>query len=195
MIVGISPEFDVEDEHITIHRLLYGGMDLFHIRKYRYSDEWLKNYVYKVDRELRCKLVLHSHFHLANELRIRRLHCSEKKGAANMQYYEGDFILSTSVHSIEDFNKLSDKWKYAFLSPMFPSISKKGYGKEHSVIVELDQRENYSVRLIALGGIHGENYRHIRERGADGAGLLGSIWQSSQTLDIVKKCKEIDQLY
>jgi|SRR5690606_7655657 len=195
MTLGISPEFEAKDEHAAIHQLLDGGMDLFHIRKYRYSDEMLKTYVEKIDQGLRNKLVLHSHFHLAKELGIKRLHCNEEMRRTDLCFFKDDFIFSTSVHSITDFNQLTNQWRYAFLSPVFPSISKKGYGTTRSVFGELGQRENYNVALIALGGIHAENYKNVRMQGADGAALLGSIWQHPQPLNTVKKCKAIDRLF
>lgn len=195
MILGISPEFEAKNEHAAIHQLLDGGMDLFHIRKYHYSDEMLKTYIEKIDENLRGRLVLHSHFHLAKELGIKRLHCNEKIRRTDLSFSTDGFAFSTSVHSITDFNQLTDEWKYAFLSPVFPSISKKGYGTMQSVFGELGQRENHTVALIALGGIHSENYKNVRMQGADGAALLGSIWQCPQPLNILKKCKEIDRLF
>ncbi|HIX55511.1 MAG TPA: thiamine phosphate synthase [Candidatus Sphingobacterium stercoripullorum] len=195
MIIGISSEVEVSNEHTTIHQLLGGGMDLFHIRKYQYSDEMIKAYVGRIDPSFRDRLVLHSHLHLAGNLQIKRIHCNEKNRVLGWPFLRGDFILSTSVHSIADFNRLSEEWTYAFLSPMFPSISKKGYGVKQTVCSKLKERVNFKTKLIGLGGIDSENYKGLRELGADGAALLGSLWHSTQPLKTLRKCKEIDRLF
>lgn len=195
MIIGISSEVKVSNEHTTIHQLLGGGMDLFHIRKYQFSDEMIKAYVGRIDPSFRDRLVLHSHLHLAGSLQIKRIHCNEKNRVVGRPFLKGNFILSTSVHSIADFNRLSEEWTYAFFSPMFPSISKKGYGVKQTVRSKLKERVNFKTKLIGLGGIDSENYKGLRELGADGAALLGSLWYSTQPLKTLRKCKEIDRLF
>jgi len=195
VIIGISSETENRNESATIQKLLCGGMDLFHIRKYNYSDKMLVDLTEKIDRKFRDRLVLHSHFHLAKKLQINRLHINEKTRKVGFEFAHSEFIYSTSVHSIEDFNQLSSNWKYAFLSPVFPSISKKGYGIDKNVFEEIKNRTNAAVRLIGLGGVQQENYKKLRNQGADGAALLGSIWQHPYPLKTIKKCKQIDQLF
>src|SRR5699024_2466777 len=195
MIIGISSEVEVSNEHTTIHQLLVGGMDLFQIRKQQHSDEMINEYVGRIDPSFSDRLVLHSHLHLAGSLQIKRIHCNEKNRVLGWPFLRGDFILSTSVHSIADFNRLSEEWTYAFLSPMFPSISKKGYGVKQTVCSKLKERVNFKTKLIGLGGIDSENYKGLRELGADGAALLGSLWHSTQPLKTLRKCKEIDRLF
>lgn len=195
MIIGISSEAESRNESATIQQLLCGGMDLFHIRKYHYSDKMLVDFTEKIDLKFRERLVLHSHFHLAEKLQIHRLHINEKLRKTGFEFFHSEFIYSTSVHSIEDFNQISNKWDYAFLSPVFPSISKKGYGIDENVFEEIKNRTNTAVKLIGLGGVHQDNYKRLRNQGADGAALLGSIWQNPKPLKTIEKCKQIDRLF
>ena len=154
MIVGISSETDHLFEHAVIHQLFNNGMDLFHIRKYDYSDQQIIDYIGKINEVFRNRLVLHSHHHLAKGLKIQRLHINERLRE-----------------------------------------TRQGYRAKESLLTALNKRQNHSVALMALGGIHQENYASVKTNGADGAGLLGSIWQHPQPINMIQKCKEIDSLY
>lgn len=191
MIVIISPEARVANETLYVNSFFENGLDLFHVRKYEYSDNEMQNYLDGIDKKFRSRIVLHSHFNLAKELGVNRLHFREddrlRKSYLN---YEG-YQLSTSVHSIEDFNKLDELWQYAFLSPVFQSISKAGYGEHHTVLIELKRKKNKNVKLIALGGIQAENCKQVMDNPADGIALLGSIWQSQDPLNTFLSCRKI----
>src|SRR5690606_5402167 len=142
-------------------------------------------YVGDIDPGYRKQLVLHSHFHLANELGIERLHVREEDRKQNRQQaLLAGFALSTSVHTITTFNTLDAIWDYAFLSPVFPSISKKGYGMAHTVLDDLYLRCNPHVQLVGLGGIDEQNYNQVFTAGADAIALLGAIWNSPQPIQV-----------
>jgi thiamine-phosphate pyrophosphorylase len=86
---------------------------------------------------------------------------------------------------------LGSEWQYSFISPVFPSISKKGYGQDTKIIEDLTYRNNIHVKLIALGGIDEYTIKKVFQTGADGAALLGAIWNSSTPVDVFKKCRDI----
>lgn len=190
MIIVISPENAVENEGALVNALLANGLDLFHIRKYNFDDEEMKTYLNAISEGMREHLVLHSHYHLAAQFGIERLHVRESE-RLNKSYrgYE-KYKLSTSVHHIDNFNELGELWKYAFLSPFFPSISKAGYTSNERIMKNLERRKNTKVGLIALGGIRPENARKVVEHGADGIALLGSIWHSCRPLNIFLQCRK-----
>jgi thiamine-phosphate pyrophosphorylase len=75
--------------------------------------------------------VLHSHHNLAKALAIHRIFYQNNRNAVTRKQLETckkqDFTLSTSTHSIEDFNELDPAFDYAFMSPVFTSISKENY--------------------------------------------------------------------
>jgi len=186
MIITFSPEQSVEQETLIVNQLLEKGIDLFHIRKYGLSDDAMLDYINAIDAPYRNRLVLHSHFHLAKENGIGRLHFNEMYRAKKEELkYADAFVLSTSVHSIEVFNGLGKTWAYAFLSPIFSSISKPGYGAGNSVFDSLQCRNNVNVSLIGLGGIDRQNYKKVLDAGADGIALLGGIWKSGNPIDVL----------
>ena len=83
--------------------------------------------------------------------------------------------LSCSVHSHEELNRLPRGLAYAFVSPLFDSISKPGYMGELGLL----QRPAGSspCRGIGLGGITADNLGAVIKHGWDGAAVLGWIWE------------------
>jgi|SRR5690606_3030212 len=183
MIILLSPEQLVAHESVVVNGLFEKGLSLFHIRKLQFTDMEMVAYVGSIDSGYRKQLVLHSHFHLANELGIERLHVREEDRKQNRQHaFMDGFTLSTSVHTITTFNNLDAVWKYAFLSPVFPSISKKGYGIADTVLEDLRRRSNPHVRLVGLGGVNEQNCRQVFDAGADDIAVLGAVWNSPRPI-------------
>ncbi|WP_223557725.1 thiamine phosphate synthase [Chryseobacterium lathyri] len=191
MILVITPETIVQNETEIINQLFQEGLDLLHIRKPMISREEMKNFLYGIDEEFYSQLVLHGYYDLGKDHHISRFHFREAdRNGEVYKSYTGQGTLSTSVHDIETYNVLGREWEYAFISPVFPSISKKGYGKHSNVMKEMKHRKNSKVRLIALGGIDENNICTVFENGADGAALLGAVWENDQPLNTFKRCRQ-----
>lgn len=132
MIIIISNPTPIENETAIVNQLFENGLELFHVRKYDYSKSEVENYINNINENHYSRLVLNSYHKLANQFNIKRLHFSERDRLSKTendfkQLVEDGFILSTSVHSVEEFNTLSSCFSYAFLSPVFDSISKTDY--------------------------------------------------------------------
>lgn len=195
MIVITNPVF-VEDEISIIHALLAEGLPLLHIRKPDFSEMEMAQFIHQIKLEFRCNLVLHNHHQLAEDFGINRLHFSEKERKQNI-----DFLAkfpkrcrykSTSTHSIDDFNEL-DHFDYAFLSPVFKSISKENYSPETNLFEALKSRTNIHTKVIALGGIDSANIQKTLENGFDDVALLGTIWKNENPVKQFKLCQKIVQ--
>lgn len=179
MIIVLTAEQTVSNEHEILRQLFEAGLERFHIRKYWLSETEMKQYLDAIDPVYRQHLVLHSHYHLAKDYGINRLHFREEdRQAGRHTDYTNEYNLSTSVHDMVAFNGLGKEWQYAFLSPMYPSISKQGYGTAHTALSTLSQRNNALCQLIGLGGIDASNFSEVISSGANGIALLGSIWQA-----------------
>lgn len=187
MIIVLTPDQAIPNEHEILRQLLEAGLAHFHIRKYWLTDTAMKGYLATIDPAFHQRLVLHSHYHLAKEYGINRLHFREEDRLDNRHIkYQNEYRLSTSVHDIDAFNNLDATWQYAFLSPMYPSISKQGYGNEQTALSMLSQKNNKHCQLIGLGGIDAQNFKNVLLGGADGIALLGSIWQAPDPLAVYK---------
>lgn len=189
-MIIISNPIAIENEINIIHSLFTEGLKLLHVRKPNFSETEMKAFLSEIRLEFRSQLVLHQHHHLADEFTIDRLHFSEKDRAGS--YLFPKKIISTSTHSITDFNMLDAVFEYAFLSPVFSSISKKGYASKLDFSIEIGKRTNHKTKLIALGGIQSENINQAIAFGFDNVALLGTIWESTNPLENFKKCQQTD---
>ena len=203
MIVITNP-IPIPNEINTINSLFEKGLELLHIRKPNFADSEMKQFLSGINHSYRERLVLHSHHHLTQTLKINRIHFSESKRKTIMMlpgklpfdpYTAKGFHLSTSVHTIEDFNALDPNFEYAFLSPIYPSISKKDYSSKIDLFKAIKNRTNYATKLIALGGIESKNAEHTLENGFDNVALLGTIWNQNNPLENFKSCQKIVQSF
>jgi thiamine-phosphate pyrophosphorylase len=203
MIVITNPIW-IANEICTIHSLFESGLELLHIRKPDFSVAEMRSFLLEINSDFRRQLVLHGHHHLASESGINRIHFSksERKKTVTLfgksafeTYKTKGFHLSTSVHTIEDFNALNNAFEYAFLSPIFPSISKENYSSKTDLFEAIKNRTNYSTKLIALGGIESKNAEQTLENGFDNIALLGTIWNQNNPIENFKSCQKIVQLF
>ncbi|MEC3877426.1 thiamine phosphate synthase [Chryseobacterium salviniae] len=190
MIIIITSEKEIYNESKIINELFQEGLDLLHIRKPLMSSDVMKDFIKSIDVEFHQRLVLHSHYDVANYFNISGFHFREIDRQNNIHEFFIDKIISTSVHDIQTFNKLKVKWNYAFISPVFQSISKKGYGKGSNILNDIKKRDNQNAKLIALGGIHENNINEVLKSNVDGVALLGAIWENNQPVEIFKKCRK-----
>jgi len=199
-MIVISSPIAIENEINLIHSLFAEGLTLLHIRKPDFSEEEMKAFLLKIGTEYKDCLVLHQHHQLAEAFGINRIHFTEKgrneTSKEKLKFWkEKSFHLSTSVHKMEDFNSLENVFEYAFLSPVFPSISKENYLPKYDFAVEIKKRNNFTTRLVALGGISSENIHQALAFGFDDVALLGTIWNSNKLIENFKRCQQIALSY
>ncbi|MBL0735660.1 thiamine phosphate synthase [Flavobacterium sp. GN10] len=197
MIVITNPFF-VEDEIQMLNSLLEEGLSLLHIRKPDFSELEMAQFIHQIKLEFRTNLVLHNYHHLAKDFGVEKFHFSEKE-RKSMNDFPARFskpfrYKSTSTHSIEDFNSL-ENFDYAFLSPVFKSISKENYFPEKDLFKAIKSRTNHKTKGVALGGIDAKNIQKTLENGFDDVALLGSIWNNENPLKQFKLCQKIVHSY
>ena len=195
-MIVISNPTAIANEIQIIHSLFEEGLELLHIRKPEFSASEMKDFVNAIGLEFRKRLILHSHHDLAEDLEIIRLHLSEKERKeistkTLYEYNERRIRLSTSTHSIDDFNHLRLFFQYAFLSPVYPSISKTNYQSEINLLEDIKNRTNFSTQLVALGGISPKNIGKTIKAGFDDVALLGTIWNTENPIQNFKLCQQI----
>lgn len=190
MIIVITPEQPIRNETGIINELFQAGLELLHVRKPVMDAAAMRNYIKNIDSGYHEQLVLHSHYILAEEFGTSRLHFKESERPNVPDHFFDEYIVSTSVHRIDDFNMLDPRWEYALISPVFPSISKKGYGTDTKVLESIRQRENDDSGLIALGGINQHNIDTVFSEDVDGAALLGAVWESKEPLKTYTQCRQ-----
>ena len=190
-MIVISNPTAIANEIKTIHALFECGLELFHVRKPDFSAEEMKAFVTAIGLEYRNKLVLHSHHNIAEELAVNRIHFSSTNRPDKFSKEGGIIIKSTSTHTIEEFNSISNNFDYAFLSPIYPSISKQNYVSKKNLFKEIKKRSNFNTKLVALGGIEAQNIKKTLDAGFDDVALLGTIWNSKQPIKNFELCQQI----
>lgn len=104
---------------------------------------------------------------------------------------------STSIHSLSEWPRLAGQVELVLYSPLFPSISKPGYGPSSSLVVTaqevsaIRQQHRALPLLIGLGGIQAENVALVRGAGFDGAALMGALWQVADAVDALRQIQEV----
>jgi thiamine-phosphate pyrophosphorylase len=190
MIVITNP-FAIANEISIIDSLFEEGLSLLHIRKPGLSEIEIAKFIHQIKHEYRENLVLHNHHEIAADFGIKRIHFSETKRKTNDSSVIANMILSTSTHSIEDFNALENIFEYSFLGPVFKSISKENYYPKTDLFEDLAKRENFNTKVVALGGIHSDNIEKSLQNGFDDVALLGTIWNSPNSIKNFKLCQKI----
>ena len=122
MIILISNPAPVIDEHKIISQIFNEGLDIFHLRKKEFQENEMRAFIENIPEKYRGRIVLHSHYYLVNEYRLKGIHVS---AVSTEKAHTGTF--SVSFHSPEEIQKSELPFDYGFMSPVFDSISKEVY--------------------------------------------------------------------
>ena len=200
-LVVISSPGKFESEIKTVTRLFNCGLETFHLRKPKFSQRRMNEYLSLLPQEHLKNVIIHSHYRLASKYKLKGVHLTEKQKDKKfitglklkvLKWTNPDIRITSSFHNIAGL--LTDKthYEYVFLSPVFDSISKKGYGsKFNPSTLQKSLRLLKCANLIALGGIDEDKIEICRELGFTGAAVLGAIWNSK---DPIEKFKRINSL-
>lgn len=187
-LVLISSPISIPDEVSRLNDYFRQGLKRFHLRKPYYSQEKLENFLQEVDTQYYPNIVLHSYHSLGEKYGLKRFHYPEDLRLNTREEdvavrVAKDNVLSTSVHSIDALKKLSPLFSYAFIGPVFPSISKQGYGDPFDP-EKWTKIKKSSTSAIAIGGINSHNIYKIKKLGFKGAAVLGTIWSQPHEVAI-----------
>jgi len=186
----------VENECLILNQLFENGLEYLHLRKPDYTIAETEMLLNEINPEFYSRISLHQHHELHKKFSISRFHYTEGKrkqmADSLLNGNKTDSItLSTSVHSSEDYNKLSTVFDYCFFGPVFNSISKKNY---NSVVNNnFKANEKTTTALIAIGGIDENNISEIKKMGFSGIALLGAIWLSENPVEKFLQIKKLCQ--
>jgi thiamine-phosphate pyrophosphorylase len=195
-LIVISYADTIANEAEIINALFDEGLELFHLRKPNFSEREQIDLLKKIKKEYHSRIAIHQHYSIAEKFGIKRIHFSEndRLTATEEELKElkkNIFIFSTSIHSIGDYEKLSDTFSYTFLGPVFESISKPGYKPQSEEIIKLKENKNRGIKIIAIGGISITTIEKVKQSNFDGAAMLGVIWNdTTNAIECFKKCRK-----
>lgn len=174
LLVITSPDFLPDEAHI-IASLLRAGLDLLHLRKPGAGVHEVEALLRDIPPEYRKQIVVHDFFSLKEEYALGGIHLNSRHPEAP-EGYEG--LLSRACHSLEEVAATASGFDYVLMSPVYDSISKKGYqsGYSQEALRQARDKGIINEKVVALGGVSAENLHEIKALGFGGAALLGDIW-------------------
>lgn len=184
-LVVISSGNETPGEIDEVTRMFELGLKYFHIRKTHLSKRDLKEYITSFPSEYRSRMILHNHHDLAFKLKLGGIHISKRhrrKGRIYRwrvrfeRFKNPNLIITRTFHKLTDIQNDRRRFSYAFLSPVFDSITHAtlsgGFSKRALNIVNSSSK----YPIFAVGGVTVERLPDIAQLGFSGAALHGSIW-------------------
>ncbi|EPR72718.1 Thiamin-phosphate pyrophosphorylase [Winogradskyella psychrotolerans RS-3] len=192
MIVLIAPENDIPNEIEILNQLFREGLLVYHLRKPDKNYEEHVAYLNKIDKEYHNRIVVHYFHELINDFNLKGIHFQEQKRIDHIdnpgQYFKNlnmfGKTISSSFHEPEVLKACYFEFDYHLLSPVFSSISKKGYKGKGFDVNHIDKT------IIGMGGINAETIEETITLGFKGIGVLGGVWNAENPLEHFIKIKE-----
>lgn len=173
-LIAITTPCFFEGESKIITALFEEGLEKLHLRKPQSSRQELEALLNTLPSAFHPRIVLHDHFNLTEAYQLAGIHLNSR----NYETPEGfEGSISRSCHSLQEL-KENSRLDYVFLSPVFQSISKEGYGSSFSleVIKKAALDGIINKKVIALGGLSEKTIPTIASIGFGGVAVLGALW-------------------
>ncbi|MCX8080169.1 MAG: thiamine phosphate synthase [Bacteroidia bacterium] len=193
-MILITKDIFFDGETDLLNRFL--EYDIYvHVRKPMAAEKQLRIFLDKLNSEHFHKISIHYFHELASEYGLGGLHFSTKNRNDYNPITYNNKRISFSLHARDERVSLPDKTSYVFISPVWDSISKKGY---HSAGIDpFAFKIPGNIKKVALGGVDVHNLQKTLKLGFDDVAVCGAVWESSDPLaafvkmfNIVKKCKQ-----
>ena len=124
---------------------------------------------------------------LAAEVGTGAVHVRDIGGVARARRALGSSaLIGLSAHSLADVTKAQRAGAdYVTLSPIYETTSKPGYGPALGIeAVQLAAKAN--IAIIGLGGISADNALAVRDVGAAGVAIMGSVMRARDPAQVIR---------
>src|SRR5688572_10066573 len=126
-LVLITNQPSIQNEHVLLVQFFELGLETLHVRKPNLTFGQLKEWIRKLPSRFHGRIMLHSHHDLCLEFQIKGLHFPDDLRLDAREYGKVSLRRSTSRHQVQDVVTSDTSFEYAYLSPVFDSISKVAY--------------------------------------------------------------------
>ncbi len=177
LVAITSPDF-LPGEGRRIAALLDEGFWRVHIRKPRATADRLRQLLGSIPSRCLPRIVLHDHQELAATFHVGGIHLNSRQPTLLPELKGKELTVSRSCHSLEEVVAWKARTDYLFLSPIFDSISKKGYRSNFSpdILRSAAAEGIIDAKVFALGGVTTDRLPLLRAIGFGGAAMLGAVW-------------------
>lgn len=182
LIVITTPYF-FEGESLLLSHLFQEGMERLHLRKPQSKKADFIRLLETIPAKFHSRIVLHDHFDLVSTYPVGGIHLNSRNNRIPLKY-KG--CISCSCHSLQEVEE-NRQLDYVFLSPVFQSISKEGYGNGFPIETLLAASEQGIINenVIALGGMDQTTIPLLRSIHFGGVAVLGALWGKEPELSSV----------
>jgi thiamine-phosphate pyrophosphorylase len=184
--------------------MMEAGLEKLHVRKPGVREGEMVELLDRLSPRWASRLVLHGSVALARQYGIPQVHGSvelvngrgRSGGGLSMGasigggLVAGQPAISTSVHSWEEFEALPAGLAYAFISPLFDSISKPGYRANTALLAQADG--SLPCIPVGLGGIGADTIGEMISKKWKGAAVLGWVWEEPR--GAVKRYEQLKKI-
>ena len=179
-LVVISPPHYVGEEQEMVRKMIDAGLQYFHVRKPVFTKKETEQYLRDFPAAYRRVMILHDHYELVEPYGLAGIHITRKHKNKGIEAHFINRHVSISTHSTAEVDELAGVYQYAFLSPIFDSISKKGYCTTFTREGLKSFFASYKglTPVLALGGMHRNTIPRIQNIGFGGYAVLGAIWSN-----------------
>lgn len=189
-LIVLTAESAQPSEHETIAGLFALGLDHLHVRKPGWSCGALRAWLEAMPNACRDRLILHDHHELCDAFSTAGVHDSEFRARRTPSTQVRRIgIRSRAVHDVGALCAAMGRYDRLLLSPVFPSISKAGYGPDgrldHGMLPWFLKKRPEGARgteIFALGGVDAARVPDCRSLGFDGVAVLGAVWNTQEPL-------------
>lgn len=182
LIVITDPDCFAGEANL-LNQLFEAGLKRLHLRKPGRGCDEIRQLVAQISPEFRKYISVHYHPDLVTELNLGGKHYS-CHDILNADLRDSEHIVSCSLHTWEELKELQGREiDYYFISPVYDSVSKRGYMANGVLSTVPDFAKGFPV--YALGGISLFNSRKTLERGFYGIAVLGYLWEDKE--NVVKR--------
>lgn len=173
------PSFFVEEDKI-ITALFEEGLDILHLRKPNTAPMYAERLLSLIPEQYHKRIVVHGHFYLKEEFKLKGIHLSERNPNAP-DNYKGH--LSRSCHTLEEIKANKKGHDYLFLNPVFETDEKRHFLGNYTPeeIRKAHKAGIIDKKVIALGRIDEQNIKEVKSLGFGGAAIMGAIWDKFDT--------------
>ena len=200
-IIVISAPHEEPNEIEEVVRMFDAGLKHFHVRKPRMNKNQLAEYIKRYPEQFRKRMIIHSYHGLADHFKLGGIHLSREHRKRSKFYQfrlwfkrklNPEMVVTRTFHKLTDVTNDRRRYSYAFLSPVFDSVTRSslagGFSKRALLIIIPQARQP----IYALGGVTTERLHECAENGFHGAAFHGSVWEGEiSAAQIFIKAKKI----
>ena len=175
-IIAITTPQAMTEDVCLIQSLIEKGVDVVHLRKPDADIDYCRELLELLTPSERARIVIHDHYVLYEEYALRGVHLN-RNISTYPSHYRGS--RTRSCHTLEEVTKYKNECDYLFLSPIFDSISKRGYRSKfsHEELLSASMHGIIDSKVVALGGVTADNIDYLRSLHFGGVAMLGGVKQ------------------